>query len=160
MQNSAPASGKEMIRLFSARYRCLWRFVLVGLVNTGVDFLLFLFLVRVAGINYLLAQTVSYCFGMVNSFIMNKLWTFAKTGQDISTHLQFIQFAGLNVLSLGGSLLGLKILNDYLGVNIYLAKILVTGVTWSIRYVGYRYWVFARRGSIRGCATSWGYAKP
>ncbi|CAA7601978.1 GtrA-like protein [Acididesulfobacillus acetoxydans] len=121
----------------------MWRFLLVGCVNTGVDFLLFLLLIRAAGMNYLLAQTISYCFGVLNSFIMNKLWTFDNAGQSMSTQSEFVQFFGLNILSLGISLLGLKTLNDFLGVNIYLAKIAVTGVTWSVRYIGYRYWIFA-----------------
>ncbi|KLU61632.1 GtrA-like protein [Peptococcaceae bacterium CEB3] len=143
MQNSLRAPAKDLNRFSLARYKSLWRFLLVGCVNTGVDFLLFLLLIRTAGINYLLAQTVSYCFGVVNSFTMNKLWTFDNARQSMSTRLEFVQFVGLNVLSLGISLLGLKVLNDYLGVNIYLAKVAVTGITWSVRYIGYKYWVFA-----------------
>ena len=106
-----------------------------------------------AGINYLLAQAVSYCFGVVNSFILNKTWTFDKARQEMGTQLQFIQFFALNILCLSISLIGLKSLNDYLAMNIYLSKITATGVTWSIRYIGYRYWIFAGRRSMKECET-------
>jgi len=151
LANGAAATLKGFLRSSFARYKMLGRFLIVGLVNTGVDFLLFLFLMRVAGVNYLVAQIVSYSFGVVNSFLMNKAWTFEDAGRTMSTPVQLVQFVALNILALSLSLIGLKTFNGYLGLNIYLSKILVTGVTWSVRYTGYRFWVFGGRRNMKGC---------
>lgn len=145
MDSAENIDAKGFIANAVAKHKSLWRFLLVGFLNTGVDFLIFLFFMRVIGVNYLVAQTISYSFGVVNSFIMNKTWTFDKGDRGMNTPVQFAQFVALNILSLSVSLIGLRSLNAFLGVNIYLAKILITGVTWSIRYVGYKHWVFSDR---------------
>lgn len=151
MENSSSGTRKGLFRLSFTKYKSFLRFMVVGSVNTGIDFLLFLFLMRVLGVNYLVAQGISYCFGVVNSFVMNKAWTFDNTSPGESIPKQFVRFLTLNILSLSISLTGLKTLSEYFGVNIYLAKIMVTVITWSIRYIGYRYWVFENNRSLKGC---------
>ncbi|HUW65905.1 MAG TPA: GtrA family protein [Spirochaetia bacterium] len=151
MEHSPSATNKGVIRLSFVKYKSLLRFMIVGSINTGIDFLLFVFLMRVVGVNYLIAQTASYAFGVMNSFIMNKAWTFGNTMPAESIPKQFVQFLTLNILSLLISLVGLKTLTGYLGVNILLAKMMVTVITWSVRYIGYKYWVFEGKRSLKGC---------
>ena len=151
MENSTISNKEGILQLFFAKHKAFLRFMIVGSINTGIDFWLFVFLMRVMGVNYLIAQTLSYTFGIINSFIMNKAWTFddASPGENITK--QFVQFLTLNILSLLISLAGLKTFNGYLSVNILLAKIMVTVITWSVRYIGYRYWVFGSNRSLKSC---------
>ena len=55
------------------------KFALVGVVNTAVDVGLFWVLQAVLGVPYLIANVISYSAGTLNSFVLNKVWTFAET---------------------------------------------------------------------------------
>jgi len=58
-------------------------FCLVGVSNTAIDFLVYFFLTRYLGfIGDLLfvAKIVSYFVATLNSYLLNRSWTFAKSG--------------------------------------------------------------------------------
>lgn len=129
------------------------KFGLVGIMNTGVDFLVFT-LLMLAGVQYMAAQVVSYAAGTLNSYVVNKLWTFkgqehgqgdgrkAKAGGF--DRKEFIRFAGLNGATLLLSLLLLYGFKSGLGLNSFLAKLAVTGFTVLANYAGSKLWVFRR----------------
>ena len=125
------------------RYRSYWRFALVGCSNTAVDFGVFTFLQAVFQLNYILCQVAAFIAGISNSFILNKMWTFESKTTHFDSSIQFTKFVIVNLVSLGMSLVGLKLLNGNLAVNIYLAKVAVTVVTQAVNYSGYRFWVFS-----------------
>lgn len=126
------------------------KFGLVGVMNTAVDFLVFT-LLMLAGVHYLAAQVASYAAGTVNSYVVNKLWTFKGAGlspeKGGSTggrkdSGEFLRFMAVNIGTLLLSLLFLYILKSGLGLNALLAKLLVTGVTVIVNYIGSKLWVF------------------
>lgn len=133
------------------RYRSLWRFAIVGCTNTAVDFGVFTLLRAVFDLNYLLCQTVAYIAGILNSFVLNKVWTFESKTSNLHTSLQLGRFIIVNIVSLSASLLGLKLLSGELHINVYLAKAAVTVLTQAINYSGYRWWVFAPHVVKPGC---------
>lgn len=53
------------------------RFSLVGVANTIIDFLIFTLFNSFIGLNYLVSQIFGYSFGIANSFVLNKKWTFS-----------------------------------------------------------------------------------
>ena len=57
------------------------RFVLVGISNTVLDFVV-LNVLLFCGINILFANTISTGIAMLYSFFMNKKWTFRNAGQN------------------------------------------------------------------------------
>ncbi|MFC2511099.1 MAG: GtrA family protein [Candidatus Nanoperiomorbus sp.] len=57
------------------------RFVIVGISNTVLDFTL-MNLLSLAGLNLIIANTISTGIAMIYSFFMNKKWTFRNAGQD------------------------------------------------------------------------------
>jgi putative flippase GtrA len=134
------------------------KFGLVGVMNTGVDFIVYT-LLMLAGVHYLGAQVVSYAAGTVNSYVVNKLWTFkgqvhdnekakggsasASRGTGFSANRgEFLRFVLLNAATLLLSLLLLYMLKSGLGLHALLAKLLVTGVTVVANYIGSKLWVF------------------
>ena len=56
------------------------KFALVGLVNTGVDWVVFFLLTFIPYFREVewLAKTISFVLASTNSFIMNSFWTFKK----------------------------------------------------------------------------------
>jgi putative flippase GtrA len=133
-------------QMYYDKYKSLLRFGIVGCINTGVDFGVFTILISLLGLkHYLICQVAGFSMGIINSFVLNKLWTFENKRSGISTSAQFIKFVGVNLVSLGFSLFGLKILSGNRGVNIYIAKVIVTLFTQVINYFGYKLWVFNNR---------------
>ena len=60
-----------------------FRFLLVGGLTTGLNFLLFVGLVRL-GLHHLLAATVGWLVGLLVSFVLNKRFTFGvRTRADV-----------------------------------------------------------------------------
>jgi putative flippase GtrA len=115
------------------------KFNLVGLLNTALDFALFSLLTWF-GVYYILAQCVSYGVGMLNSYTLNKYWTFAQKGR--LEPKQAIRFLVLNLGSLLLSLLLLMLFKDSWGIAILAAKLLTTVVTTLVNYAGNKLWVF------------------
>ncbi|AIQ27399.1 hypothetical protein P40081_03670 [Paenibacillus sp. FSL P4-0081] len=120
------------------------KFNAVGLLNTLIDFAVFTLLHSLGMINTP-AQIISYSAGTANSFFWNKKVTFRdrdrgnKEGFD---RMQLIRFIVLNLLVLGISVLLIHILTDSLGIQVLVAKVLVTFVTVIINFFGSRKWVF------------------
>lgn len=107
-------------------------------MNTLVDYIVFLVLSYV-GINVYLSQVVSYSCGMLNSYIVNRSWTFGSKKNFFSA--QIIRFfmvnLGLLLLSLGVLWLGGR-----LGHGKLVSKLGATAVTMVVGFVVNRLWVF------------------
>ncbi len=129
--------------IYPNRYSSVWRFALVGCTNTAIDFGVFTLLRAVFDLNYLLCQTAAYVAGILNSFILNKVWTFESKTSNLHTSLQLGRFIIVNIVSLLVSLLMLNLLSGQLHMNVYLAKVTVTVFTQVINYSGYQWWVFS-----------------
>jgi putative flippase GtrA len=115
------------------------KFNFVGLLNTALDFAVFTLLTWL-GVYYILAQCFSYGVGMVNSYTLNKYWTFAQKGR-LETK-QAIRFIVLNLGSLLLSLGLLAIFRDQWMMKVLVAKLLTTVITTLVNYAGNKLWVF------------------
>ncbi|NOU82598.1 GtrA family protein [Paenibacillus sp. LMG 31459] len=129
---------------WSAGFIQFLKFNAVGLLNTLIDFAVFTLLHSFGMINTP-AQIISYSAGTANSFFWNKKVTFRdrdrgnKEGFD---RMQLVRFIVLNLVVLGISVLLIHILTDSLGIQVLIAKVLVTFVTVIINFFGSRKWVF------------------
>ena len=116
------------------------KFAAVGLVNTGVDFLVFTALFFGVSAHVLVANTIGYLSGTVNSFVWNKFWTFSGHAQQLPSTRQFPMFL---VVGLGG--LGLSNLVVWLFVSIVpvlVAKLMAVGVTFVWNFLLSRRFVY------------------
>jgi putative flippase GtrA len=76
------------------------RFAAVGVLNTGIDFALFTLLVHGAGWAPVHANVVSYGTGILNSFVLNKFWTFRDSTPLARSAVPFARFLVINFSSL------------------------------------------------------------
>jgi len=135
---------KNVKDLVNNKYKRPIRFVVVGIANTLVDFIVFFFFHNILGIYYTLSQGFGYSFGVLNSFIFNKIWTFESKVDKKKTAMEFIRFIIINALSLFVSMYGISQLVSVMEINVYIAKIIVTLLTQLINYLGYKIWVFKK----------------
>jgi putative flippase GtrA len=113
------------------------KFNLVGLVNTGIDFALFSFLLWL-GVHYLAAQCISYTAGMLNSYFCNKYWTFGRS-TPYSGRV-FVRVVLLNIAMLAVSLTLLYAFRE--GLHILYSKLIVTALVTLLNFAGNKLWVF------------------
>lgn len=131
------------------KYKSVFRFIIVGCINTGVDFLTFALLYSTLKADKLVCQVGGYGIGIVNSFILNKLWTFNEGKSKTNTTAQFVKFVGVNIVSLGISLVGLKFLSEKIYINIYISKIIVTAFLQIFNYVVYKGVIFQNKKGLK-----------
>lgn len=127
--------GKERIKMV--------KFALVGVVNTGVDFAIFMLLVYALGVPAWLAQTVSYAGGVANSFWLNRRWTFRASGSG-SHWREALRFAAVNGASFAAATAVLIGLHEGLDWSPAAAKAASIVFSMAVNYAGSRYWVFHR----------------
>ena len=89
----APIDGQR----HSAR---IIRFGLVGVVNTAIDFALFALLFYVFDWPLLAANAAAYGAAVVNSYLLNKYWTFGDTSRGRTAVLRGVLFVVLNLVGL------------------------------------------------------------
>ena len=54
------------------------KFGLVGILNTIITISIIFVFMKLLNISYIISNVVGYLFGFINSFILNKIWTFAS----------------------------------------------------------------------------------
>ncbi len=115
------------------------RFGLVGVVNTAVDFAVFVLLYRGTDIDPLLCNGVAFLVAVTNSYLLNHHWTFRKSTSNISV-AAYVRFVALNA---GGLLIGTLAILLLGGVMpLELAKLIAAGLTLIWNYTCSRLFVF------------------
>ena len=121
------------------------KFCIVGAVNTGIDFGAFLALYYAAGWPLLLAHGVAFAGATVNSYFMNRAWTFQASRQaDGKAALrQFLFFVAVTVGGLALSSAVVWWLSHYMAA--WAAKIFAIGAGLAWNFTGSTLFVFRRR---------------
>lgn len=113
-------------------------FGLVGILNTGVDVTVFTLLTW-WGLPWLAAQVVAYGCGVLNSFLLNRKFTFKQQGALTKGLLRFIL---LNVVTLGIISACMASLHDQMGIQLWISKGAATLLGVVLNFAGSRWWVF------------------
>lgn len=130
------------------------RFCLVGGLNTILDLLLFNCLLWVFPtadpVNLIVYNSLAYAFGGINSFVLNKYWTFRhRQSIDPGEVTRFIitTLAGICVndilLWIFSNAIHWQDINPTLWANV--SKVIAIFGTFLISYSGMRLWVFSKR---------------
>jgi len=129
-------SLKEMLK----KARQVLSFSLVGVMNTLVDMAVFALLHGAASVDPALSQGISYSCGVLNSYIMNRVFTFrVKKKAGVS---EAARFAAVNLVSLGLSVGALYLIENYTAINVFAAKAGITLLTMVVNYLGFKLFVF------------------
>lgn len=116
------------------------RFAAVGVANTLVDFGVFTLLAQLLGVNVYAAQVIGYSAGVVNSYVLNRSWTFRSRERFFGPAL--VKFLLLSVCMLLLSTAILYLCYDVAGLPKLIAKAVATAVTMVVNFLVNRFWVF------------------
>ncbi|MBC7962617.1 MAG: GtrA family protein [Steroidobacteraceae bacterium] len=129
---------RQLIELHRHSIGEFLKFVLVGLLNTGID-VAFFFLLTWFGISFVVAQIVSYSCGASNSYLLNKIWTFRSSSLSYG---EIVRFTVVNLISLGISIVVLTLLHGRAGLELTAAKGVATVCALAVNFLGNKLWVF------------------
>ena len=119
----------------------LVKFGITGVMNTAVDFAVFILLGYI-GVPTYPAQAVSYSCGMMNSYIVNRSWTFKSKGRFWSKEL--IRFVASNMIQMLLSIAVMWVFISKIGMIKIVAKIFATVIILLIGFLINRIWVFGK----------------
>lgn len=117
------------------------RFAVVGVLNSAIQYLVFLFLYSFTGTQYLIASIIGYVAGMTNSYILNRRWTFGSRNQKRLTELS--RFVAVNLISLGVNLGLLFLLVSIGNMAPQLAQVVAIVGSTLVNFVLNKLWTFA-----------------
>jgi len=116
------------------------RFGITGVINTAVDFAVYSFCLEILKLDIKIAQPIGQSVAIVNSYLINKNWTFQKSkNYKISEMLKFLLINGGSIMI---NILGVYIFHDILEINEYVCKIPIAVITIMINYFGNKLFVF------------------
>jgi putative flippase GtrA len=123
----------------SIHYLHYLKFCIVGGLNTAIDFLVFS-LLSYLGVYYIIAQCISYGCGVLNSYLLNRAWTFQQQGKR--GKYEILKFTALNVFTLIVTSFLLTLFHYRFNISLPYSKVLVTIVSVGLNYIDTRFWVF------------------
>jgi len=115
------------------------KFNIVGLMNTTIDFSVFFLLASIIRLPVIPAQLISYSMGIINSYFMNRFWTFQI--KKASDKKEFSLFVIVNLVALIISTVLIYILSKLIEY-IMVAKVIVTLFVMVINFLGQRLIIF------------------
>ncbi len=122
------------------------RFCTVGGLNTLLSWVLYALLAG-AGVPYLAASGIAFAAGAVNSYALNRRWTFRSRGRRSP---EIARFAVVQAVGLATDVLLLDALVHDAGVHHLIAQALVFPVASAVTFALSRNWAFARpRSAVR-----------
>jgi glycosyltransferase AglD len=132
------------------------KFVVVGLVNTAIDFgvlNLLVFLTGIeTGIGIAVLNSIAFAAAVTNSYFMNKHWTFGVKGEAAKT-TEVSKFLLISLIGLGinsGIVYGVTnfVTPPFVEIGpvswINLSKVIATGLSLIWNFSGYKFLVFKR----------------
>jgi len=127
----------------------LCKFTLVGCLNTFIDWAVYFIIIKIFPVEsiffYAIAKGFSYFCGIVNSFFLNRCWTF-KARPDENEKNRFLKFTVVNALGLGINSTSLYVLLNFYNSQI-ITLLLATSIAFGFNFTLSKLWVF-RKGKM------------
>ena len=117
------------------------KYGVVGASNTVLTFIAYTVLVTL-GVDYLLAVVLGYCVGSLNSYVLNRHWTFQA--RDIAHTTAGTRFAIVQAFAIGANVVLLYLFVHRLGVAKIPAQAILTVPLLAVTFFVNRWWSFAR----------------
>jgi putative flippase GtrA len=117
------------------------KYGVVGASNTVLTFVVYTILVTL-GLDYLVAVVLGYCAGSLNSYFLNRHWTFRA--RDIAHTTAGTRFAIVQAVAIAANVLLLYVFVHHLGIAKIPAQAILTLPILAVTFFVNRWWSFAR----------------
>ena len=116
------------------------KFGITGVLNTAVDTLVFALCNEIFKIDPPVSKVIGVVAASINSYIVNKNWTFQKRKNYSKTEI--FKFLIMQSCYLAVNYIGMYVLTKPLGLNEYLSLIPLACITIPLNYFGNKLFVF------------------
>jgi putative flippase GtrA len=123
------------------------RFAAIGVLNTSVDFGVFLFAIAFLTSSLIAANVLSWTVAVTGSYVMNSFVTFAAESGRQLRFRAYLGFVGSGVAGLIANTATLLIAAKLLFLPVVLAKLLAIGASFVVNFSLARFVVFRPRHS-------------
>jgi putative flippase GtrA len=134
----------------------IFRFGVVGAINTAVDLAVLNLLIALThtgrtGAMFALYKTIAFIAAVLNSYLMNRSWTFQRAGEkhQLLEGVQFLFIAILGaVVNVGSSWWVVTYAHPVSGLENWwpsVAALVGTAFSLGFNFIGYKFWVFRHR---------------
>lgn len=140
-----PMKVRLMKKLLMLMDEKLWKFILVGIINTLVGTAIMFGLYNLAGASYWLSSSANYTLTSILSFFLNKHFTFQNKDKSMSVGIRFaINIAICYVLAYGVAkpVVLLLLANYSLVVQDNVAMFVGMFLFTAFNYIGQRFFAF------------------
>ena len=117
----------------------LAKFTLCGMLNCSITYLVFLALYRLVGLYYIPASGLGYCAGIVNSFLVNRTFTFQARG---AVQPMIGRFALVTCVGFSVNLLSVHCFVTSLRLPPEVAQVFALMCAGCVSFVGNKVWTF------------------
>ncbi|HUZ93224.1 MAG TPA: GtrA family protein [Candidatus Paceibacterota bacterium] len=130
------------------------KFLMVGVLNTGIDFFVFNALIAATGENQglfvTLFKSISFLFAMFNSYEWNRWWTFGDVAAPSRNKREFARFAAVTfvgfLVNVGSTTLIVAAAHPSAGISQVRLDNIAAGVATALNlawnFIGYKLFVF------------------
>lgn len=115
------------------------KYAISGTINTLITLLIYNILIQI-GMNYMVSNVIAYFLGIINGFILDKIWVFKSNKKIVPL---FSKFIIVNMISLFFNSLILFILVNNIGLDSILSQLISTISTGIFNYIMNRVWTFS-----------------
>jgi len=136
----------EKLKNIYLKYRQPIVYLINGGLTTAVNFVVYIVLKRVLGINVLVANTIAWIISVIYAFVTNKKIVF-RDNQGVLK--QFIMFAGLRIISYILEELSLFVFVVQLEFNDITVKIIVSVLIVIINYIFSKFIIFKKNEDVQ-----------
>ena len=120
----------------------MWQFLkygIVGVMNTLITLAIIFFMMDVLKTDYRISNATGYLAGFINSFFMNKHWTFKSKGR---TYREALLFTLVFAVAYAIQYVALILLHKSLGISKNLSQLLSACIYTFFGFIGNRLFTF------------------
>ena len=121
----------------------IFRFILVGSVNTIAMYILYVGIIFI-GLSYNIALTIDYVIGIIVGYMMNRYWTFAVNTSVMKSFPKYcVTYVGIYFINL--AILNVIVRNNLL--NPLLGQLVALGGIVFCSFLLQNFWVFPKKST-------------
>lgn len=121
-------------------------YLIFGILTTVVDYLISNGLYYGFSVSSIVSQTAGWAAAVIFAFVTNKWWVFKSyTLKPLEVWREFQVFVACRVATLLFSLLAVWVLVDFLGMEFFIGKILISAVVVVLNYVFSKILIFTKK---------------
>ena len=117
------------------------KFCVVGVSGTAIDFGLTWLCKEIFKIPKFLANARGFGVSATNNYILNRIWTWGSTSDQVG--VEYVKFFTVSLIGLGLNTLILYIFNEKIKLNFYVSKVIATGVVMLWNFFANNFFTFA-----------------